>query len=546
MLMTRYTPFTFLHIAFYTVSGSFSRRVSTWNYTRCWAFRAVFVGLCLTAIQRYVLHSAYILNHHSRTTTQTSKKPSKKQETPPRVSSKQDTQKQPQHHKKQKTPPRATREKSPRNSAQTTAQRSQQQRRAQPPTVEKLQRSSDAQRASTNVSQQQRKLQELQEQIARNRQQLQSAKEREGKVSEQLDRQRRKNREVQTSLAILSQQMRRTQDSILRTSGSIQALRQRLNTLRSEYRALVRRFARTMFLEAHPRLLLLSRTADNSRSIIPTPVSALELANAAIVRNIGTLAHERTTVITELVDSLSGRKNSLEILLNRHEVLKTSEEQRARRLGQAMEMSEKALDSIRANKKLLQQKLEERNASARKLQQVISELIAEELRRKAAKEQRTERTSKSAAKARSTEPEPTSTFHGKLAGKYGRHSLPWPTAQKTILHGYGQYTNPVTNTVINNPGISIATPYGSAVRAVADGKVSLVHWLPGYGSLVIIYHGEEFRTVYANLSSVSVKEGASVQVGDIIGKSGRSVDGEYAHFEVWHNRQKLNPALWLQ
>ncbi|MBK7034100.1 MAG: M23 family metallopeptidase [Ignavibacteria bacterium] len=71
-------------------------------------------------------------------------------------------------------------------------------------------------------------------------------------------------------------------------------------------------------------------------------------------------------------------------------------------------------------------------------------------------------------------------------------------------------------------------------------------WLSGYGSLVIVDHGNGFRTVYANLATVSVKSGSSVQSGTVVGSSGENIDGKLVHFEVWYGRERQNPLTYLR
>jgi septal ring factor EnvC (AmiA/AmiB activator) len=399
--------------------------------------------------------------------------------------------------------------------------------------------------ASRSLHTEQQKLERLQQEIAHNREKLKSVKQQEGSLRHTLDTQRKKREYVENSIALLSQESRRTQDSILKTTATISSLEQRLNALQREYTRLCRRLSNTPRASVGKMLAAISLYDPQQ-----------ELVDRAVLKTMNTLASNRVLELSSIMDSLGGRKHALAILLTRHQSLKNSEEQRAKRLNQQIELSEKALDSIRADKHLLQQQLEERNASAKKMQQMIAELIAQEARRREEAQRKAEQArsattpsknkQQSATKAVEEQQEFRRPLAGKLAGKFKPHSLPWPTTSRTIVHKFGQYTNPVTNTVINNLGINIATPHSSAVRVVANGVVSLVHWLPGYGSLVIVDHGNDVRTVYANLSAVLVREGKTLATGDVLGKSGRSVDGEYVHIEIWQGRDKLNPLTWLQ
>ncbi len=427
--------------------------------------------------------------------------------------------------------------------AETGGQQRQQSTKKQEKSKRSGKKQSSAKSTKTSVEAEQRKLERLQKQIEADREKLQSVKEKESSVAQKLNKQRKKKQQVETSLVILTRQMRRTQDSILKTAASIGTLEQRLVVMQREYRKFARRVVR------QPAMI------DNELLLLGT-TRTQELVLHYQVAQVTMLARQRAQEIARLTDSLSGRKNTFAALLDRHEGLKSSEEHRQKRISQTIELSAKALDSIRADKKLLQQKLEEKNASARKMQSLITDLIAQENRRYAVSGSTKGSSGKNnrASKSRSNSRDDDEAHAAKqnadanriIAGKFKAHSLPWPVLSRKILHGFGQYTNPATNTVMTNLGISIATPHSTPVHSVAKGTVSLVHWLPGYGSLVIVDHGNDFRTVYASLVSVSVSEGEEVSPETVVGKSGRSVDGEYVHFEVWHGRDKLNPSVWLK
>jgi len=83
------------------------------------------------------------------------------------------------------------------------------------------------------------------------------------------------------------------------------------------------------------------------------------------------------------------------------------------------------------------------------------------------------------------------------------------------------------------------------VHSVGDGIVSAVEWIPGYGSVVIITHAENYRTVYGHVTDLQVDEGASVKAGDIIGNISDTLEGRILHFEIWNKRVYQNPEIWL-
>jgi murein DD-endopeptidase MepM/ murein hydrolase activator NlpD len=81
--------------------------------------------------------------------------------------------------------------------------------------------------------------------------------------------------------------------------------------------------------------------------------------------------------------------------------------------------------------------------------------------------------------------------------------------------------------------------------SVHDGVVSVIDWLPGYGSVVIISHSQDYRTVYGHMNNINVKEGEKVKKGAQLGKVGESAEGYILHFQVWNDRDNQNPEIWL-
>ncbi len=97
-------------------------------------------------------------------------------------------------------------------------------------------------------------------------------------------------------------------------------------------------------------------------------------------------------------------------------------------------------------------------------------------------------------------------------------------------------------------GIDIEVAPGTAVRAVADGKVVYGgSALKGYGLLVIVQHADEVMSAYAHTSELLVGEGQTVRTGQVIARSGVG-PGQVPvlHFEVRRKGQPVDPLPWLQ
>ena len=126
-------------------------------------------------------------------------------------------------------------------------------------------------------------------------------------------------------------------------------------------------------------------------------------------------------------------------------------------------------------------------------------------------------------------------------------NLPWPIEGKVISQ-FGTFRNPNLKTVIENTGIDISAQIGVDVKSIYDGIVTTVTYIRGYGNTVIIDHGDGFYSVYTHVADIEVDENSYVDALDVIARVGDSgsLDGAKLHFEIWANREKVNPELWLK
>lgn len=215
-----------------------------------------------------------------------------------------------------------------------------------------------------------------------------------------------------------------------------------------------------------------------------------------------------------------------------HEEIGTHQEE-ASTLESKKAAEAKQLAQIQARKEQLRALLAERKASAKRLESIIAGLVRREANARTTKK----------GHRKTTEYE----TERSLGPVRGPHSLEWPSASHRIVQGFGEHRNAELGTVTMNLGVDIAAPAGSVVRAAAEGEVALVSTLPSYGTIVVIRHAGSLHTVYADLTSASVREGAHVRAGEAIGRSGTNPElGAAMHFEVWKGKSKQNPSAWLK
>ena len=122
-------------------------------------------------------------------------------------------------------------------------------------------------------------------------------------------------------------------------------------------------------------------------------------------------------------------------------------------------------------------------------------------------------------------------------GATGGGSFIWPTTT-SFLSGYDY--SPATN----HHGIDIAGEVGNTVYAADAGVVVYSGWSNfGYGSLVVLDHGNNWQSLYAHLSGINVICGQSLFQGNILGAVGSTGNssGAHLHFELMYGSARLNP-----
>lgn len=243
--------------------------------------------------------------------------------------------------------------------------------------------------------------------------------------------------------------------------------------------------------------------------------------------------------IREKKKLLEGQRTALEEKLVTERELLEEKQTEGRTLLAKKEARTRVLKDIRKDKTLYQKELARKTKAAMQLESLIADLIEKDRIRRE-RERRSRRAPEGTAPLESLPGAPASKPFAALRGQ-----LMWPIAKGKVVAQFGEQVHPVLKTVTQNTGIDIAVSGGTPIRTVADGEVALIHWLPTYGSLVIVNHNGGYRTVYTHLSDIAVSQGQALKAGDVIAKSGDSVQGSLLHFEIWKDKQKQDPEIWL-
>lgn len=117
-----------------------------------------------------------------------------------------------------------------------------------------------------------------------------------------------------------------------------------------------------------------------------------------------------------------------------------------------------------------------------------------------------------------------------------------------LASGYGNRVHPIERVEKMHNGVDIAGPEGTPILAVADGVISKIVEVKGYGKYLVIDHANGFSSLYAQLSGYAAKQGQTVKRGELIaymGQSGVST-GPHLHFELRKDGEAIDPSGYLK
>lgn len=110
-----------------------------------------------------------------------------------------------------------------------------------------------------------------------------------------------------------------------------------------------------------------------------------------------------------------------------------------------------------------------------------------------------------------------------------------PAALKTVGRGFSAW----------HSGIDLLAPWGSPVRAAADGTVIFAGRYFGYGNMVDLRHAGGVVTRYGHLSAFApgLHPGTVLKMGDLLGRVGATgrATTPHVHFEVRIGGHAVDP-----
>lgn len=236
--------------------------------------------------------------------------------------------------------------------------------------------------------------------------------------------------------------------------------------------------------------------------------------------------------INSAIRNLNKKEKFLLSEISKRESIIDENESEKRNLTRNRRDRRKLLKKVRQDKGALNQLVKEKEIAAKQVEAIITALEDE---RKRLEE---------LARIRKV-PIEELTLDAEFASHKG--NLIWPVIGK-VSSKFGRRRHPQLKTITQNSGIDIAAKEGAEIVSVLRGRITSITWIRGFGNTLIIDHGSGYYTVYTHLGEVYVIPNEIVASGQKIATVSDSgtVDGVNLHFEIWHNRQKQNPSLWLR
>ena len=113
--------------------------------------------------------------------------------------------------------------------------------------------------------------------------------------------------------------------------------------------------------------------------------------------------------------------------------------------------------------------------------------------------------------------------------------------------GFGYRVHPVSGRYAMHSGLDISGSRWTPVYATANGVVTVSQRENGYGNLVVIDHGNGYRTKYGHLNRILVGKGEIVKRFELIGYMGSTgtATGVHVHYEVLRDGKPVDPERFI-
>lgn len=371
--------------------------------------------------------------------------------------------------------------------------------------------------------------------IASNRQRLEQIRRERSQLREELARIRSQVHDVSGELRNIDQQVTTSNDLIQELDGQLMALNQDVDESGQELRVthnhllhrkgVLQRRLRQIYKRGPLHTAQVLLTADNFGELLNRYKYLYLLA-----RSDRALMSE----VTSLEEQATIRNRQLRRTLIEMQTLRNERSQERVVMQGLQQERQRTLSTVQRRERTTNQQYQEATQNEKRLETLIATLEA--------KRKEAERKRLAAAGGSKSSPAAGDGLSTRDLGALG-----WPV-EGTVVYRFGRSVRP-NGTAVRNNGIGIAAPAGTPVKAVDGGTVVMSGPFEGYGPTVIVSHGEGYYSLYLYLRDISVKDGAEVKRGEVVGTVGGTSTPEGAHVEFQIRAPggpAVDPLAWLQ
>lgn len=362
-----------------------------------------------------------------------------------------------------------------------------------------------------SISQQQAKIEEQKKKRAGLQSTLKNQEIQIGQVNNSL-------KKIELSLSEIRQSIKKTEQEIKRLEKQEQLQKEKLKEqLDSAYRSGI-----------HPSVLerLLSEEAKNADRM-GSYYEHINQVRIDVIHDLRRTQEELKVRRDELKTQQTGQQTQL-----------TEQKKQERELNKVKSEREKTLKSIDKTLEADQSRLAELKKNEAALRSQIEQAVKKSAQQEQQEIAKLEQKKNNEEKRNATEQEKQQVRAG--AGLSGKYKMP---VSGRILNRFGS----TQMGELKWDAVVIEASAGTAVKAIAAGKVVIANWLDGYGQMVLVDHGKGFVSLYGYNQSVAVKVGNRVQAGQTIAYVGNSGGQKRSalYFGIRQNGKAVNPLKWV-
>lgn len=374
-----------------------------------------------------------------------------------------------------------------------------------------------------------------------------------GEAEKILAQTRNKKETTLGQLSALNNQIEASQELILTVNQEIDMLDSEISELGVIVKALQQDLDRLK--DEYARMVYTSYKASKGFSKLTFLFSASTFNELFMRLNwmeqYGEARRMQVEQITKVQASLQGQQARVLAKREEQEELLDQQMSESQKLLALQQEQTQVVSRLAGQEKKIRSDIAERKSTLRQLDELIAKLVREEIEKARAEAEALAR--RNAGTSESTGAAATNPANLSLTPEAAaistsfegaRAKLLWPVSTGFISTKFGEH-HVYKQVKLESSGVEIQTKENESVRAVFDGQVRRVFFMPGMNNVVMIQHGQ-FFTVYARLKEVNVQPMQTVKAKEVLGTVYTSKEGiSEVHFEIWKDNQKLNPEQWL-